>query len=128
MPAVRAVWEGGAAVDRALARVARAGREARLRQARQALLAANGGTALGSEAQQAAGERYVLILADASPPGQYRYSAGDARGFFPPSPHVTAAAAREEASRDGYTVPAPGALARLCQALPWAAPSRTRPP
>ena len=106
-------------VYRALARVRREGREARQRQAKQALLAANGGTALGIEAQQAQSARYVLILADASRPGRYRYSAFDEQGFFTHSTHATAEAALEEAIRDGYTVPAPGALERLFATASW---------
>ena len=89
-------------------------------QAKQALLAANGGSPLGIEAKKPDSNRHALILPDASNPGKYRYSAYDEHGFYTHATHDTADKALDEAIKEGFTEHAPGSLDRLSQTDTWA--------
>ena len=84
------------------------------------ILEHTGGQLLGLELSDMHGERFAVLLEDASEPGRYRAQYYDARGFSGHATRDTLQAVLEEIVLDGYRVPAPGAMQRLCQTHEWA--------
>tara|TARA_R110002051_G_scaffold321867_1_gene410787 strand:- start:1137 stop:1562 length:426 start_codon:yes stop_codon:yes gene_type:complete len=74
---------------------------------------------VGVQLKSPLSERYTVILPDASEPGYFRLQYFDASGFSGHSTFNTSEQALHEATVEGFTEDAPGALERLSTTETW---------
>lgn len=97
---------------------------ARCQSAWRQVLSVTGGQLEGLELSTRDGKRFAAILRDTSEPGRWRAQFYDAHGFSGHRVEAGPAEVLEALIRDGFHVPATGAMQQLSQTATWAAGTR----